>query len=147
MKTQNLPATAGEADFAFKVRQALNEGLEQLPQDTTERLAAARAFAMTRKKKAAAVRVPNFIAQLAGAGSSADGSADASFGRRPWLGKMGLLLPILVLVAGLIGIYQYEAQLRINETADIDALVLSDELPLSAYLDHGFSAFLNKRGE
>jgi len=47
----------------------------------------------------------------------------------------------------LVGIYQYEQQRRIAETAEIDAAVLSDELPLSAYTDHGFNAYLAKRGQ
>jgi hypothetical protein len=64
-----------------------------------------------------------------------------------WLGRMGLAVPVLALVAGLISIYQFEQQQRINDTAEIDAGVLSDELPLSAYLDHGFNAYLAKRGE
>ena len=54
---------------------------------------------------------------------------------------------MIVLVIGLVGIYQFEQQQRINEIADIDAAVLSDELPLSAYLDHGFSTYLAKRAE
>jgi hypothetical protein len=29
--------------------------------------------------------------------------------------------------------------------AELDAAVLSDELPLSAYLDHGFNAYLENR--
>jgi hypothetical protein len=61
-----------------------------------------------------------------------------------WLGRMGVALPLLALVIGLAGIYQYEQQERIADLADIDAAVLSDELPLSAYLDHGFNTYLNQ---
>lgn len=57
---------------------------------------------------------------------------------------MGVAVPMLVLVAGLAGIYQYEQQQRIADLAEIDAAVLSDELPLSAYLDHGFNAYLTQ---
>ena len=52
-----------------------------------------------------------------------------------------------VMVVGLVGIYQSEQQQRISETADIDAAVLSDELPLTAYLDHGFNAYLATRAD
>jgi hypothetical protein len=61
-----------------------------------------------------------------------------------WLGRMGMVLPLLALVGGLAGIYQYEQQERIADLAEIDAAVLSDELPLSAYLDHGFNAYLTQ---
>jgi hypothetical protein len=58
---------------------------------------------------------------------------------------MSVALPLLVLVAGMVGLYQYEEQQRIAEVAELDAAVLSDELPLSAYLDHGFNAYLENR--
>src|SRR5450830_882525 len=45
------------------------------------------------------------------------------------------------------GLYEHEHQQRISELAEIDAGVLSDELPLSAYLDHGFNAYLAQQGE
>ena len=45
------------------------------------------------------------------------------------------------------GIYHHEQQRRIAEIAELDAAVLSDELPLSAYLDHGFNAYLANQSE
>ncbi|CAG9188733.1 hypothetical protein BVI2075_1310016 [Burkholderia vietnamiensis] len=33
---------------------------------------------------------------------------------------------------------------RTAELADIDAAMLSDDLPLNAYLDHGFNAYLSR---
>ena len=142
MNLQKRP-TFNEANFGYKVRAALNESLDNLPVDTSERLAAARKLALTRKKKESKVFAPVFVTRLAGALSPS-----SMFNQRlSWLSRMGIALPILVLIVGLIGMYHYEEQQRINETADIDAMVLSDELPLSAYLDHGFSAYLNKHGE
>ncbi len=127
-----------EVDFASKVRQALNENLNNLPSSATGRLALARQNAVARKKKSTAPAFqPVFIPQLANSGSGRKAGM-------PMWSRMGVILPLLVLAAGLIGIYQYEAQQSINETADIDALVLADELPISAYLDHGFNAFLTK---
>ena len=129
-----------EINFAYKVRHALNENLEHLPKPTTDRLAAARKAALARKKNDSPIRV--FVGQQALAGGA------RAFGEHmSWLRRMGLVLPLLALVAGLIGIYQFEEQQRISEIAEIDAAVLSDELPLSAYLDHGFNAYLAKRGE
>lgn len=128
--------------FAYKVRQALNENLDNLPGSTSQRLALARKNAVARKKKNVPAFEPVFVPQMAnmsGMGSSRQSGMS-------WWGRMGVILPLLVLAAGLIGIYQYEAQQHINETADIDALVLADELPISAYLDHGFNAYLNKPG-
>jgi hypothetical protein len=121
-----------DINLAYKVRHALNENLDNLPASTTERLAAARARALSRKKADAPVRrqqsVPlfNFGALFSPAG----------------LGRISVAIPLLALVAGLTGVYQYEQQQRIAELAELDAAVLSDELPLTAYLDHGFNAYL-----
>jgi hypothetical protein len=54
---------------------------------------------------------------------------------------------VLALVVGMAGIYEYEEQERIAELAELDAAVLSDELPLTAYLDQGFNAYLAQRGQ
>lgn len=128
-----------EIDFAYKVRHALNENTDKLPAITVDRLSSARKLALSRKKPEAR-RAHGRQAVLAGAGSFFDQPV-------AWLGRMGLALPILVLAIGLAGLYQEEQQRRISDIAEIDALVLSDELPLSAYLDHGFNAYLAKQVE
>lgn len=126
-----------EINFAFKVRHALNENLDNLPAPTADRLAAARKAAMARKKKDAPTRV------LARQGVLA-GHAGSFFGdhRLSWLTRIGVAAPILAGMVLLFGLYQYEQQHRIAAAADIDAAMLSDELPPSAYLDRGFSAYL-----
>ena len=127
-----------DLNFAYKVRHALNARLDDLPAATTDRLAAARMAALARKKAHAPVRVTQLQLATAGVGGFfADPMA--------WLGRVGVVLPMLLLVAGMVGVYQYEQQQRIAELAELDAAVLSDELPLSAYLDHGFNVYLEKR--
>jgi hypothetical protein len=130
-----------ELDFAYKVRHALNENLDYLPSSTTERLASARNLALSRKKKDSPLRA--YVPQYTLAGQV------GSFFNEPlsWLSRVSLAVPVVVLALGLTGIYQFEKQQRITEIAEIDALVLADELPLSAYADHGFNAYLAKRGE
>jgi len=130
-----------ELNIAYKVRHALNENLDALPAATVERLASARKIALSKKKSGSPLHRPALENRLA--------VSTGGFFRDPlpWLARMGLVLPVIVLIAGLTGIYQVEQQRRISETAEIDAGVLSDELPLSAYLDHGFNAFLADRGD
>jgi hypothetical protein len=131
-----------DLNFAYKVRHALNEQLDDLPASTTDRLAQARKLALARKK--AHVDVPLTVrapkAELATAGGLG-GFLSQPFS---WLGRMSVALPMLLLVAGLVGVYHYEEQQRIADLAELDAAVLSDELPLSAYLDHGFNAYLTQ---
>lgn len=43
----------------------------------------------------------------------------------------------------MIGVTYWENMQRAAELADIDAAMLSDNLPLNAYLDHGFNAYLS----
>ena len=132
---------AKEINFAYRVRHALNENLDQLPPATTSRLAAARQLALSRKKPDAARRV--FVPRPV----AVDGST--GFFSRPvsWLGRMSVALPAIIVFVSLIGMYQAEKRQHIVELAEIDAMVLSDELPLTAYLDHGFNAYLAKQGE
>ncbi|MGO4376710.1 DUF3619 family protein [Pseudoduganella sp. RAF53_2] len=129
-----------DINFAYRVRHALNEKLDDLPASTTDRLAAARKAALARKRAdaPARVRVTRTAPALAGG---------ASFFSNPftWVRNMGVALPLLLIVGGMVGVYQYEQQQSIAELAEMDAAVLSDELPLSAYLDHGFNAYLETR--
>jgi hypothetical protein len=126
-----------DINLAYKVRHALNDNLDSLPAPTVERLAAARALAMSRKKADAPLRKQarrplfNVDAWISPSG----------------LGRLGVALPLVALVAGLAGVYQYEQQQRIAELAALDAAVLSDELPLTAYLDHGFNAYLDSQSQ
>ncbi len=130
-----------QINFAYRVRHALNEHLDTIPVDTTNRLAAAREVALQRKKADAPKRrlVANRI--LAG-------HAGGSFGDRlSWLARMGAVLPLVVVAAGIFALYHTEYQQRISDVAEMDAMVLADELPLKAYLDNGFNAYLAKRSE
>jgi ABC-type siderophore export system fused ATPase/permease subunit len=132
---------ARELNFAYKVRHALNENLENIPVSTTEKLASARMIAVSRKRKES--RLLALVPRSAFAGSIG-AIVDAPLS---WLSRVGLAIPLVVLAVGLTGIYQIEQERRISDIADIDAAVLADELPLSAYLDHGFNAFLAKQDD
>lgn len=133
-----------DLNFAYKVRHALDEKLDDLRPSTTQRLAAARQIALVRKKPHA----PALVAQNAWAGDGFGRALSKPF-LRPfsWISRVGMALPLLALAAGLVGIYQFEQQQHIAVLAELDVAVLSDELPLSAYLDHGFNAYLTQSGQ
>ena len=126
-----------DINLAYKVRHALNENLDALPASTTERLATARARALARKKADAPSRKhearPLFSIH-----------AMLSMGG---LGRIAVAVPLLAAVFGLAGLYQYEQRQRIAELAELDAAVLSDELPLTAYTDHGFNAYVTAQAQ
>ena len=60
----------------------------------------------------------------------------------PWALRAAVAAPLLAMVVGLVGVYQHEREQRVAELAELDAAVLSDDLPLTAYIDHGFNAYL-----
>jgi len=142
-KSSSLPSD--ELEFAYSVRRALDERLNSLPQSAVNRLAEARKLAIARKKPETALHAVAARRRLAGAGGTR--SANPFNESTSWLVRVGIAIPLIVLVIGAFGIYKYEEARRIDELAELDAAVLSDELPLSAFLDHGFDAFLNKHGE
>jgi hypothetical protein len=127
-----------EIKFTNKIRQALNESarLEGKPgARIAERLRAARESALAARKPE---REPAFAWLRAGAAGSVGG-----FGG---LGGFSLrvLLPTLLLIAGLASIYSWQQEQRAADVEELDALLLTDDLPIDAYLDRGFEAWLKK---
>lgn len=137
----NYSKESQELDFAYKVRHALNQSAENLPPATLDRLAAARKQALSRK------RADSPIAAFLLTGAFAGSGTHSFQGPSTFLGKMGLLLPLVVLIVFLFGIFQHEQQRHISELAELDTAVLADELPPDAYLDTGFSTYLSKSQE
>jgi hypothetical protein len=129
-----------EMELAYHIRRALDHRNQALSAATATRLAAARKIAVSRKKPEA--RSARFMLAGAAAGGSRSFRAPHA-----WLQRLGVVAPLLAGLLLFVGLYQYEQQSHINEIADLDAAVLSDDLPLSAYADHGFNAFLAKRGD
>ena len=120
-----------EPQFGNKVRQLLNQGLRVDP-GVAERLRAAREQALARQR-------PQPAPALAW--------ADNVLGRFDgWSGlSMRVLLPAAMLVAALTGIYNWQQNQRAAELEEIDAQLLTDDLPIDAYLDRGFQNWLKKR--
>ncbi|PWF48359.1 DUF3619 family protein [Massilia glaciei] len=127
-----------DINFAYKVRHALNEKLDDLPASTTDRLASARKLALSRKK----AQTPARLARLSLAAKLLSNYSLPSLG-----GRIGVAVPLLALVVGLAGVFEVEEQRRGLELAELEAGVLSDELPLTAYLDDGFNAYLAEGAE
>lgn len=122
--------------FGSQVGALLDEAADRLPFRTVHRL--------DRACEAALARLPDHLqAETAVAGSGATGSLLAwrPF-ERLWR-PVALVLPALVLAAGLYGISLWTDAQDAQETAEVDAEVLVDDLPISAYADRGFGVYLN----
>ena len=130
-----------DINLAYKIRHALNENLDTLPDATGKRLAAARARAMSRKKPDAA----RAAARPARRSRRGFGGLVRALFTGPALVRLGVAVPLLALVIGMGGVVEFEQEQHLAAMAAIDAEVLADELPLTAYLDQGFNAYLESQ--
>lgn len=120
-----------EMQFGNKVRQVLNHGLE-LEASKAQRLKAAREAALARQR-------PEPAPALAWADNIA-----GRFGG--WSGlALYVILPLAVLLIGFAAAYTWQQNHAIAEIEEIDAQLLTDDLPIDAYLDRGFQNWLKKR--
>jgi hypothetical protein len=119
-----------EIQFGNRVRQVLNRGLG-VDAKTAQRLRAARERALLRQR-------PEPEPALALAGNTL-----GRFGG--WTGlALRVLVPIVMLLIAVFAIYTWQQNQRIAELEEIDAQLLSDDLPPDAYLDRGFQNWLKK---
>jgi hypothetical protein len=117
--------------FANKVCQVLDRGTRVAP-SIAERLRAARERALDarRLERAPALAwADNVLGNLGGPSGV-------------WL---RLVLPALFVVVSGAAIYSWQQNQRLAETEEIDAELLTDDLPIDAYLDRGFEAWLKKQ--
>lgn len=121
-----------ELQFGIKVRQVLNHGTE-LGEKPLSRLRAARELALARQRLPRPAQGLVWVHTLIG-----------SFGGFTGF-SLRLVLPMAVLVGGLLAIDGWQLNQRVREVEEIDALLLTDELPLDAFLDKGFETWLKKR--
>ncbi len=123
--------TLNEQQFANKIRRVLDHGLE-LDAATRERLRAARERALAARR----LETESVLAW-----------ADNVLGRVGGVGGLSLrlLLPAVFLAISVAAIYTWQQQQRLAEVEEIDAELLTDDLPIDAYLDRGFEAWLKKR--
>jgi len=125
---------AFEARVALKLAGILNESVVALPHDIDERLRVARERAIARARAAQAAPAP-LVVQRGGA---------AVLGASPWWLKLASFMPILLLTAGLLLISRLNDLQQIEAAAEIDAVLLADDLPPEAYADPGFGEFLKQ---
>lgn len=122
--------------FGLRVTARLSDAADDLSYDISERLRAARVQALGLRKIA--------VTQTATSVAASGGTATLTFGNEhlSWWNRVAAAVPLLALVIGLIAINVIQNDKRANELAEIDAALLTDDLPPAAYADPGFSQFL-----
>lgn len=119
-----------ELHFAHKVRQHLNRGLHELPPETAARLADARHAALASQKLTVSRSV------LATAGNFVHFHFDNRYLKQ--------IFATLVLLLCVVLSAFWMADQHVTEQGDIDSALLADELPIGAFTDKGFAAWLNR---
>jgi Protein of unknown function (DUF3619) len=123
-----------EEQFGRRVAERLSAGNADLTHEVSERLRAARVQALARRKVVVQVRTSPVVL-------SRGGTASLGLGARWWT-RIGSVVPLVALVAGLVAISVMQEDSRTNELAAIDSALLTDDLPPAAYTDPGFAQFL-----
>jgi hypothetical protein len=112
-------------DLGERIARALDQGLDDLPTGTLYRLRLAREKALSQFRDGAA---PERV------------FAPSLLSRR-------LLVPLFAVIVALSGLVMWQQHTMQNtgktDLAELDAQVLSDELPVTAYLDQGFEVWLD----
>lgn len=122
--------------FGLRIAARLSDAADDLPYDISERLRAARAQALG-KRKVSIIHTATSVAVSGGAATLTFGNEYLS-----WWDRVVAALPLLALVLGLIAISIIQNDNRTTELAEIDAALLTDDLPPTAYTDPGFAQFL-----
>jgi hypothetical protein len=129
--TLSHSSTDLEEQFARRVAARLSAGSAELPHDIGERLRVARQQAVAQRKLAPAR--PAHVVVASSGGSAVLGG---------WWTRIGALVPLVALVVGLFAISVVQDENRANDMAEVDAALLTDDLPPAAFTDPGFAQFL-----
>lgn len=128
--------TSRETEIANKITAYLDDATADLKAGTVYRLQLARADALARLSDPQRVVEPELAHALAGIVAAGPPRPAHRFGIRLWLG-----IALLAVVAG-IGWQQWRAFQDARDFEELDAQLLSSDLPIDAYLDRGFQNWL-----
>jgi hypothetical protein len=135
--TTTDPLRARQADqFGRRVAMRLDAATREMPYEVNERLRAARVRALQVRRQHEVAPV------IVGRG----GAATLGLGQRSWFNRLASVLPLVLLAAGLVLIHIAQSDRRATELAEVDAALLTDDLPPAAYADPGFVQYLKSGG-
>ncbi len=126
--------------FGQRFASRLSDACDDIPHEISERLKASRMVALSKRnvlklETASSVTSYGPVASLQMGGESFN-----------WWGRIGAVLPLVALIAGLLTIQLVQDEFWADEIASVDTELLTDELPPTAYTDPGFTQFLRTTG-
>lgn len=126
-----------EQRIADSIRRYLNLCTRRMDPQLTERLRQARSHALAHYAESK----PEWRLAVAGQTAGSPARGGHASGARLWI-------PLLFVLAIAIGVtsWHYFSE-QGTEPGEVDALLLGDDLPVRAYLDHRFDAWLKRAQE
>jgi hypothetical protein len=122
-----------DGEFGEKVARLLDRGVDTIDASAQQRLAAARALALSRYRER-----PAPVWSLAWATSA------VFRGREHRLLNARYVIAAGALAVALAGVMYWQTLMQGNDVAELEVSLLTDELPINAYLDKGFDAWLKR---
>ena len=122
-----------EQQTAYRIRQLLNRSLDLDP-GKLERLKQARERALARQRTRALAPVRAWAENVTG-----------GWGGSYLLSRV--VVPMVLVVFSAVAIYQWRETQQAAEIEEIDTAMLTGDLPLDAYLDKGFDAWLRRSSQ
>lgn len=119
-----------EREIARKLTAYLDHGAASIKAGTLYRLQLARQAALARLDE------PKRASQLVFAGTG------GTLGARRVLADLRIWLGVLLVVGGIASYQYWQSVQQARDLEDTDAAILSSDLPIEAYLDRGFQAWL-----
>lgn len=116
-----------EHRLAALARRTLDASCRDLPQDITVRLSQGVQRALAHQKQ-----TTGWLHLINGGTLSMGGM----------LRPARTVLALLAMVAGMMGSYYWNSYQNAEDNIDVDTALLSDDLPMDAYTDQGFRAWL-----
>ena len=123
--------TAHDQDFAKKITTYLDAANRDLKSGTLYRLQQARGAALARLAE------PVRASELAIAGAAGSPGGD-----RPFYAQVRFWIGVALIALAGFGWQQWQAYQVVMDAEEIDAQLLSSDLPIDAYLDRGFQVWL-----
>ena len=130
--------TTHDDNFPKKLTGYLDQGTAELKAGTVYRLQKARTAALARLSEPVGFRASDSRLAHAFAGN---GTSGVSGGKSLWTSAR-LWLGIAIIVAAAFGYQQWQLYQQVNDIVELDAQILSSDLPIDAYLDQGFRNWL-----
>lgn len=122
--------------YGLRVAARLAAGSESLSHEVTERLRISRMQAVGKRKISPPAASAWWVSP---SGTLSLGGRDENPG---WWSRVASVLPLVLLVIGLVMINVNQNEQTARELAAVDAALLVDDLPPSAYADPGFARFI-----